>query len=125
LKKLFFVLLTTVSLFAAWEPLSERHLSMSKTQNKPIAVYLYKAGCPHCQHFQQTTLQNKRVQNLFHNRFIATSLNVGEIKSPFAFTITPTIVFIDSMGRVIADSVEGDVTPSMLTPYLEALVNAY
>ena len=81
----------------------------AKNENKVIFLEIYASWCGPCKKLKTNTFSNNRVGNYFNARFINVSLDgengEGEmLANQFGLSGYPALYFIDTEGKIIAQS---------------------
>lgn len=85
-----------------WYTSFEDGLMIAKKQNKPIMIDFYTTWCHWCKQLDKTTYMNQKVIELAKD-FISIKVDCEEnpqIQSKFGITGFPTIIFINTAGKI-------------------------
>lgn len=86
-----------------WETSFAAALTKAQAIHKPVMVVFSATWCPACHFFTDTTCKNARVIDA-SDSFVNVQVNVDKqaaIAKRYGATATPSIVWIDSSGRVL------------------------
>ncbi len=142
---LFFILFNYIeSVSAQTNPFSDDGLSTalqkSKSEKKPVLLFLYAEWCAHCNKMKKEVFTNPEVVNFISKNFVATAVDAekGEgvlLKKKYSATAYPSFVVMDADAKTLYGFV-GELTaeaflseaktaliPERQLPYLEQQFN--
>lgn len=99
---------------------------LASNQGKLLFVDFYASWCGPCRWMEETTFQNEEVKNALKSNFIAIRVNIDDfdgfaLKSKFDVRYLPTMLLIDTSGRVV-HRLEETMTPASLVQTMKAAV---
>jgi thiol:disulfide interchange protein len=106
----------------AWTDSLPDALKTAAKQKKPIFIDFWAEWCGPCKEMLATTYTNPDVVNM-SKRFVPVLINVEkqpELQRRFKFTAIPTIIFLDSKGRVLGQHTGRVYAPQFLQMMTEA-----
>ncbi|WP_304543070.1 thioredoxin family protein [Sulfurimonas microaerophilic] len=109
MKKIVLILAITYSLFASgidWPHDYKQALVEAKKSNKLVYVLLTSDNCRWCRRFENTTLQEKAIQERLAQEFIVVHISRDRdfVPKNFETTPVPRHYFVNSDGEIVYES---------------------
>jgi len=105
MKKIVIVLLLLASsVFAEveWDDMFDAY-DDAKASNKIVMVMLSREGCPGCEYMKSVVFEDKQVNKLLKEGFIAVELDVQQdfVPQDLEYFATPTFYFLDADEKIL------------------------
>ena len=121
MKKLFFIFLLTLSLFAkVYHSLPEAKIKAKETL-KPILLIVYSPTCPHCANYFTNMKNDSNVMRLIAENYVICILNVDTSNIPANIPFSGTVPFTEVLyfnGEPITPPLNGEIPVNYLAEYL-------
>lgn len=117
MRKIFLILLVSMSLFAStqkvqWTDSFKDAVATATLQDKPILFIISAHDCPYCHLLENTTLSNPKVIKELNEHFVSYVTYLEDHKpfpKQFFRPATPTIWFLYDDGKALSEPVMGAV----------------
>jgi len=115
LKTLLLILFISISSYASeilWNDSYQEAALEAKAENKPMLVFMSRAGCGSCEYMEDTVLIDNEVSDYINKNYIAVHLDIHDNDAPKSLqvSVTPVFHFLKSDGSELKESLYGGKT---------------
>ncbi len=130
MKKIILFLLLTLGLNASeisWFESYKKASEIAKAENKPMLIFINRAGCGACQVMKDITFKDETIYPYINEHFIPVSLDINKNDAPETLQseVTPTFHFVKYDGTKIRETLFGGKTGKFYLNILKEAVANY
>ena len=110
-----------------WMGDTDLSLKYSKSQNKPVLLFVYSKSCQYCSMFVQRTKGSKKLSSAL-DRFVLVTVKKGAFQIagvPFETEVTPSFYLYGSNGVLLTAPIHGYVEMYEFADYLNNIADLY
>lgn len=124
MKKLIFLLLPLLSLFAGdvyWHDSYKEAQEEAIELKRPMLIFFSQAGCKSCDVMEDIVLQEENIADYLDKHYVCMHLDIRDNDAPKDLQVpfTPVFHFTDTKGELIKESLVGKQKEAFFLQYLQ------
>lgn len=110
-----------------WVHSYKNGVQLSKTNNKPMILFINREGCGACEFMQENVFTDEMIYTYINEEFIPVSLDIETNDAPNDLQAygTPTFQFVNHKGIKLRDTLVGGKTGKFFLNILKEAVENY